>query len=135
MRMNLADAVHFIRQRIDKQIQPETDNVIAYQMYIEILKKIPFAFGLVNIHAPSAFYISTARTGRATNLYFPDEDSDKFDWNEKDFIYQHYRYEMNGTDEGATNKFLIELEKYEKQITELEKEGSELYADYLRRNG
>lgn len=135
MRMNLADAVHFIRQRIDKQIQPETDNVIAYQMYIEILKKIPFAFGLVNIHAPSAFYISTARTGRATNLYFPDEDSDKFDWNEKDFIYQHYRYEMNGTDEGATNKFLVELEKYEKQITELEKEGSELYADYLRRNG
>lgn len=135
MRMNLADAIHFIRQRIDKQIQPETDNVIAYQMYIEILKKIPFTFGLVNIHAPSSFYISTARTGRATNLYFPDEDSDKFEWNEKDFIYQNYRYEMNGTDQSATNKFLVEFEKYECMIETLEEEGRKLYADYLRRNG
>lgn len=105
MRLSLKDALHFIKQRIDKQIQPETDNVIAYQMYCEILRKFPVANGLVDIHAPSYFYINTARTGKATNLYFPDADSDKFEWNEKDFIYQCYRNEMNGTDEGAKNHF------------------------------
>ena len=105
MRISLKDALHFIKQRIDKQIQPETDNVIAYQMYCEILRQFPVANGIVDIHAPSYFYINTARTGKATNLYFPDADSDKFEWNEQDFIYQCYRNEMNGTDAEAKNHF------------------------------
>lgn len=105
MRISLKDALHFIKQRIDKQIQPETDNVIAYQMYCEILRQFPVANGIVDIHAPSQFYIHTARTGKATNLYFPDADSDKFEWNEQDFIYQCYRNQMNGTDIDAKNHF------------------------------
>lgn len=105
MRLSLKDALHFIKQRIDKQIQPETDNVIAYQMYCEILRQFPVANGLIDIHSPSYFYINTARTGKATNLYFPDSDSDKFEWNEKDFIYRKYRNQMNGTDEDAKNHF------------------------------
>lgn len=105
MRISLKDALHFIKQRIDKQIQPETDNIIAYHMYCEILRQYPVANGIVDIHAPSQFYIHTARTGKATNLYFPDADSDKFEWNENDFIYQCYRNEMNGTDTDAKNYF------------------------------
>ena len=120
MRISLGDALHFIKQRIDKQIQPETDNVIAYQMYLEILRQFPVAKGIINIHAPSHFYINTARTGKATNLYFPDADSDKFEWNEKDFIYQCYRNEMNGTDINAKNYFDEVLENVEKQIKEVE---------------
>lgn len=116
MRISLKDALHFIKQRIDKQIQPETDNVIAYQMYIEILKQFPVANGIIDIHAPSQFYIHTARTGKATNLYFPDADSDKFEWNENDFIYQCYRNEMNGTDEGAKNLFDEILKETEDKI-------------------
>lgn len=116
MRLSLKDALHFIKQRIDKQIQPETDNIIAYQMYMEILNQFPVANGIVNIHAPSQFYINTARTGKATNLYFPDADSDKFEWNEHDFIYQCYRNEMNGTDEGATNHFDEVLKATEDKI-------------------
>jgi thymidylate synthase (FAD) len=120
MRMSLKDALHFIKQRIDKQIQPETDNIIAYQMYCEILKKFPVAHGIVDIHAPSCFYINTARTGKATNLYFPDADSDKFEWNEQDFIYQCYRNQMNGTDVNAKNHFDELLKKYEATIDVLE---------------
>ena len=120
MRLSLKDALHFIKQRIDKQIQPETDNVIAYQMYCEILRQFPVANGIVDIHAPSYFYINTARTGKATNLYFPDADSDKFEWNEKDFIYQCYRHEMNGTDEGAKNHFDEVLLQTESTIKLLE---------------
>ncbi len=120
MRISLKDALHFIKQRIDKQIQPETDNVIAYQMYCEILRQFPVANGIVDIHTPSYFYINTARTGKATNLYFPDADSDKFEWNEKDFIYQCYRNEMNGTDEGAKNHFDEVLLQTESTIKLLE---------------
>lgn len=120
MRISLKDALHFIKQRIDKQIQPETDNIIAYQMYVEILRQFPVAHGIVDIHAPSNFYIHTARTGKATNLYFPDADSDKFEWNENDFIYQCYRNEMNGTDEGAKNLFDELLSQYELLINVLE---------------
>ena len=120
MRISLKDALHFIKQRIDKQIQPETDNVIAYQMYCEILRQFPVANGIVDIHTPSYFYINTARTGKATNLYFPDDDSDKFEWNEKDFIYQCYRNEMNGTDEGAKNHFDEVLSQTESTIKLLE---------------
>ena len=120
MRLSLKDALHFIKQRIDKQIQPETDNVIAYQMYCEILRQFPVANGIVDIHAPSYFYINTARTGKATNLYFPDADSDKFEWNENDFIYQNSRNEMNGTDEGAKNHFDEVLAQTEATIKLLE---------------
>lgn len=121
MRINLKDAIYFIKQRIDKQIQPEADNIIAYQMYIAILKQYPIANGLIDIHQPSYFYIKMARTGKATNLYFPDKDSDSFEWNEKDFIYQNYRNEMNGTDEDATNYFDRLLAYYESRIKILEK--------------
>jgi small nuclear ribonucleoprotein (snRNP)-like protein len=122
MRISLKDALAFIIQRMDKQIQPETDNIIAYYMYIQILKKIPLCYGLVNIHAPSSFYVKTARTGKATNLYFPDADSDKFDWNPEDFIYQCKRDEMNGTDEGADNYFNTVMLTCEELIDELERE-------------
>lgn len=120
MRISLKDALHFIKQRIDKQIQPETDNIIAYQMYCEILRQFPVANGIVDIHAPSYFYINTARTGKATNLYFPDEDSDKFEWNENDFIYQCHRNEMNGTDLNAKNHFDEILAQTEATISLLE---------------
>ena len=132
MRISLKDALHFIKQRIDKQIQPETDNIIAYQMYCEILRQYPVANGIVDIHAPSWFYINTARTGKATNLYFPDSDSDKFEWNEDDFIYQCYRDEMNGTDEGSTNHFDEILAKTEQTIKSLE-EGNEFRLQYDHR--
>lgn len=125
MRINLKDAIYFIKQRIDKQIQPETDNIIAYQMYCAILEQYPIANGLIDIHAPSQFYIKTARTGKATNLYYPDADSDEFEWNERDFIYQNYRYEMNGTDETTFNRFNLLLEYYEEKIEAIEKANAE----------
>lgn len=125
MRINLKDAIHFIKQRIDKQIQPETDNIIAYQMYCAILEQYPIANGLIDIHQPSYFYMKMARTGKATNLYYPDSDSDKFEWNENDFIYQNYRNEMNGTDEDAENFFDGEMFYYELKILSVEKHNEE----------
>ena len=121
VRINLKDALGLIRARVDKQIQPETDNVIAYYMWISLLKQFPLLNGLIDIHQSSSFYVNMARTGKATNLYFPDEDSDKFGWNEKDFIYQCKRDEMNGTDEGAKNMFNELLAMVDETIRQVER--------------
>ena len=96
VRMNLQTALSFVRQRIDRQIQPETDNVIAYKIYLELLKKYP-VMPKIDLDSPSQFYIKMARTGKATNLYFPESNSDSFEWNSKDFIYQKRRKQLAGT--------------------------------------
>lgn len=118
MHVNFLSLLNFLKQRIDKQIQPEEDNVLAYRLLLETIKKVPFAINCVNIHAPAMHYVKMARTGKATNLYFPDKDSDIFEWNENDFIYQTTRDKMNGTNENSTNHFNEVLEKIEKEINE-----------------
>lgn len=90
MDMSLKDAITFIYDRVDKQIQPQSDNVIAYQMMTELITKYPMlvkVFGLNFLHQPSKFFIKTARQHRSTNWYCPDKDSDVFEYNEKDFVY------------------------------------------------
>lgn len=121
MRMNLKDTLHFINQRIDKQIQPETDNVIAYQMYLELLRNYPIANGLIDIHKPAMHYISQARSDDSSNIYPPDKDSDIFEWNEKDFLYSKTRDEMNGTSSNAYNHFNVYLEGVEAKIKLIER--------------
>lgn len=115
--VNFLSLLNFFKQRIDKQIQPEEDNVLAYKLYIETISKVPFAINTVNIHAPAMHYIKMARTGKATNLYFPDKDSDTFEWNENDFIYQCTRSEMNGTDgDNKPNHFDEIFKQVEQEI-------------------
>lgn len=116
MRITLKDALAFIRQRIDKQIQPETDNWMAYLMYAQLLERYPIMNGIINIHQPSHFYVKMARTGKATNLYFPDKDSDIFEYNEHDFIYQCTRDKLNGTDHGAENLFSEMLRTFDEWL-------------------
>lgn len=118
MHVNFLSLLNFLRQRIDKQIQPEEDNILAYKLLLATIEKVPFAINSVNIHAPAMHYVKMARTGKATNLYFPDEDSDIFEWNENDFIYQARRDELNGTNEGATNHFNEVLADIETKLNE-----------------
>lgn len=100
MSMSLKDAMIFIWDRIDKQIQPMTDNVIAYRMMCELVDKYPILVKTLSpdyLHQPAKFYVKTARQNRSTNFYRPDADSDVFEWNEKDFVYGDLqRNDMNG---------------------------------------
>jgi len=120
VKCNLRSCLDFIKQRIDKQIQPETDNMIAYKMYLEIIKQYPFLKGIVNLHAPAMNYIKQANTDNASNLYWPDKDSDIFEWNPESFVYKCRRNELNGTDENAQNIFDIEFAKIEKELEKYE---------------
>jgi len=98
MRMNIGDALRFIKQRQDKQIQPDEDNIIAILMAREILKVFPEAHVAINLREPAWHYIKTFRSGTGTNLYWPDNDSDKhLTYHPEDTIYQTTRDEMNGT--------------------------------------
>lgn len=109
MRLNLKEAIAFILQRMDTQIQPETDNIIAYQMLLCLSYYYPIILKVVDIDSESKFYSKMARTGKATNLYPPEEQNDTFEWNEKDFIYSNLRSEMNGTNKTEINPNLFSL--------------------------
>ena len=103
--MNIKDAIAFIFQRQDKQIQPETDNIIAYKMALALIDAIPWLWNKFDFEAPSRFYQKMARTGKATNLYQPEPESDTFEWNEDDFIYDGRRDDIRGTDPRPESAF------------------------------
>ena len=134
-RFNLKDLIGFFYQRMDKAVQPVQDNILAYQIFIAIAKIFPEILSVVDFHSPSKHYIATARTGKATNLYFPDFDSDKFEWNEKDFIYQCERDEMNGTDpilgKRENFRFTYYQKMYDDEISQLNKN----YTDWKKNVG
>lgn len=99
MSMNLKDVIGFLHQRVDRMIQPETDNILAYKMYLEMLKKCYYIYDLIDINETPIHYVKTATTKKCTRLYVPDANADKFEWNEKDILYYpQHRNDMNGTD-------------------------------------
>ena len=114
MKMNLNDVVHFIRQRVDRQMQPETDNIIAYQMYLALLRTYPFINNLIDIDAQDKMYLKVVNEhGR---MYIPEHKNDVFDWNRDNFMYPKKRSEMNGTDDGAEYYFDKQLKEYMRSI-------------------
>ena len=128
-RGNIRDVMGFIKTRIDKQIQPTEDNVVAYYMWLELVRQYPMIVDCIDIHTPARYYISTARTGTGTNLYFPDEDSDQFEYNEMDFLYQARRDELNGTDNGQ-NTFMEIIKSVDEEIENLRRQAYARY-DFL----
>jgi thymidylate synthase (FAD) len=129
-RGNIRDVMAFIKTRIDKQIQPTEDNLVAYYMWLELVRQYPMIVDCIDIHTPARYYISTARTGTGTNLYWPDEDSDEFEYNENDFLYQSTRENLNGT-EGGRNTFMEIIKSIDEELALLREQAHERY-DFLR---
>lgn len=101
MSMNLADTLHFIYDRIDTQIQPFADNVMAYKMIQQVIYKYPIiakVFGRDILNKPAKFYTTSARKTLGSNMYPPDKNNDTFEYNEEDFIYKKTRDKFNGVD-------------------------------------
>ena len=128
-RFNLKDIIGFVKQRSDKQIQPSIDNLIAAKMALEIIRVLPEAGTVIGSKAltgPAWHYIKNVRAGTGTNLYWPDDDSDKHvEYHPNDTIYQAYRYDLNGTSPPSTeadgntkfrkewNRLISEIKFYE----------------------
>ena len=117
MSMSLSDAIQFVWDRIDKQIQPQSDNVLAYRMMIALVYKYPILIKTLSpnyLHQPANFYVKTARQFRSTNWYCPDKDSDVFEYNPNDFVYGlKKRDEFLGTNLIKTDVFKNILESIE----------------------
>lgn len=133
--MNLNDIIQFLYDRIDKQIQPMADNVIAYRLLSAIINEYPIiakALGISFLTQPSKFYIETARQNRSTNWYRPDVCSDTFKWNENDFVYKDVlREDINGTDPELAATRKIHQQIYTDTIYEM----AEIINRFDRENG
>lgn len=128
--MNFKDLMHWIKQRIDRAIQPQTDNILAYKMWLEVCKVYPIltTLNLVNFDEPSWFWIKTHASGHCSNIYMPEEHNAKhLEYNEKSFMYNKTRPEMCGTDENAIYMF-NEIKK------EIENEINAIRDEYLKSN-
>lgn len=92
-RVNLKDFMAFLHQRLDRQIQPESDNIIALKMLIEVAKVYPVKFDL---DKPDMWYVKTAQTDHSSNLYMPEHRNDVFEYKQQWFVYPRRRSEMPG---------------------------------------
>ncbi len=96
-RVNLKDFIGFLHQRLDRQIQPESDNIVALKMLVEANKRLPGFKDVVNLDAPDAWYVRTAPTDHSSNLYMPEKPrNDVFEYKDQWFIYKCQRKDMPG---------------------------------------
>lgn len=96
LKCNLRDLIAFFRQRLDKQIQPESDNIIAMKMLVEVASEYPEIKYAVDPDAPDHWFIKTAQQEHSSNLYQPEEKNDIFEWKPQWFVYPRQRSEMSG---------------------------------------
>ena len=96
-RVNLKDAIHYLRQRLDRQIQPESDNIVAIQMMYHLCVIYPMLKDIIDLEAPDAWYVKTVPTGRGSNIYMPEiPRNDTFDYKDQWFLYKKQRKDMRG---------------------------------------
>ena len=65
---SLFDFLNFLRQRIDMQVQPKSDNILALKIYKELRKVYPIN---VNINARNNFYCSESEHELSSKWYSP----------------------------------------------------------------
>lgn len=68
---NLHGVIDFIKARIDRQVQPRSDNLIAMKLLLELCKKIPELYFIVNPEMPNSFYIRETTTNFASKWQPP----------------------------------------------------------------
>jgi thymidylate synthase (FAD) len=95
-RVNLRDLIPFFNQRLDRQIQPESDNIIALRMLLEVAKIFPEISNCVDLDRPDEWFIKTAQQDHSSNLYLPEERNDTFEWKPQWFVYPFKRENMIG---------------------------------------
>ena len=94
---NLKDLIHYLHQRLDRQIQPESDNILAMRILIETCKVYPLLKKQFDLDRPDAWYVKTAPTDHSSNLYMPEKPrNDVFEYMKQWFVYPKQRSEMSG---------------------------------------
>lgn len=66
----LDTCLRFIDQRIDRQVQPKADNIIALKLAIELTKILPI---MINVDRPNNFYIKESQTNFKSGWDWPND--------------------------------------------------------------
>lgn len=100
---NIKDILQFIKTRIDEQIQPESDNIIALRMYEAICSVYPFLKGTINIGGIDYWYCNTINGPHSSNIYRPKKanmdylDFKGIDISTTKFVYNRTRESFKGS--------------------------------------
>lgn len=110
---NIKDILQFIKTRIDEQIQPESDNIIALRMYEAICYVYPFLKGTIDIGGIDYWYCNTINGSHSSNIYRPKKanmeylDSKGVDISTTEFVYNRTRDSFKGSKVYTTLKLQI----------------------------
>lgn len=118
---NIKDFMNFIKTRKDRQIQPESDNIVALRMWVELVKQYPFLKKQIDINEPEYYYNKTLIAGTSSNTYRPRHvninylmaTNPLFDIDSASYLYDCQRHEFPGgeTFEIIEKEIYAELEK------------------------
>lgn len=101
---NIKDILQFIKTRVDEQIQPESDNVIALRMYEQLCLVYPFLKGTIKIGGVDKWYCDTINSGHSSNIYFPKKENLDYliskgeELQDTEFVYRKTRDSFNGSE-------------------------------------
>ena len=114
----IKDIIAFCNQRCDEQIQPQSDNIIAIKLWLEIVKLYPFLKGVVNLDQLSSYYIKQCKNGKTT-IFPPNRKNDVFEWSNDQFFHDKHRDEFLGGERYRELKqsLLSELESIDENYT------------------
>lgn len=113
----LDTCLRFISQRIDRQVQPKSDNIMAILLAIELTKLFPI---MIDVDQPNNFYIKETSTNFKSGWEKPlPQNADKVPvqyQNSENFLYGDQR-----RDDMVGNKtFVARFEEYKNILTELQ---------------
>jgi thymidylate synthase (FAD) len=110
-RGTIKDVIAYVNLRIDEQIQPWSDVIIAMKLWLEVVKLYPFLKKFVDFRSQDKFYIEQCKEGK-TNIFPPNQKNDIFEWSESQFYHNRHRDEYIGGSKYLEhrNEFLIQIE-------------------------
>ena len=89
----------FVGQRKDESIEPETMNIFAIKLWMEVVKRFPQLKTKIDLTSPDYFAVETSKGGRSSNFYRPEPKNDIYSYRLDWFIRQKMRQDMIGGDE------------------------------------
>jgi thymidylate synthase (FAD) len=111
VRCCLKDLILFCNQRLDEQIQPQSDNILALKLWLEVAKLYPFLKNIVDIRQQSTYYINQCKSGKTT-MFPPNDRNDVFDWSPDQFLHDKHRDNFLGGESyiSIRDKLIAELD-------------------------
>ena len=97
VRCCIRDLIAYCNQRSDEQIQPQTDNIVALKLWLEVVRLYPFLKGVFDPKQKSKYYIDQCIAGKTT-LFPPNENNDVFEYSSEQFFHSKHRDEFPGGD-------------------------------------